>query len=149
MAHYHPRRPAAHRASPPRKGNKVDSWRPPAAASRSPTPRQVTLPSIDLRDNPTNSGTPAGAVSPNRVSSVRLTARSLQAAHVVEQLGTTNKVKTNPLGLVFFAYYRVFTRVPEGGCGPRREPFLRPTKATVIKVKIGYTQGNYQQLGRR
>lgn len=149
MAHYHPRRPAAHRASPPRKGNKVDSWRPPAAASRSPTPRQVTLPSIDLREIPTNSGTPAGAVSPNRASSVRLCARSLQAAHVVDQLGTTNKVKTNPLGLVFFAYYRLFTRVPEGCCGPRRELYVPPTEAIVIKVEIGYTQGKYQQLARR
>ncbi|MCC6068503.1 hypothetical protein LHV13_04840 [Ferrovum sp. PN-J185] len=33
---------------------------------------------------------------------------------------TTNKRKTNPLGLVFFAYYREFAGVPADSCGLRR-----------------------------
>ena len=31
-----------------------------------------------------------------------------------------NKGKTNPSGLAFFVYYRVFARVPAGSCGLRR-----------------------------
>ena len=30
---------------------------------------------------------------------------------------TTNTLKANPNRLAFFAYYRVFTRVPAGSCG--------------------------------
>ena len=40
---------------------------------------------------------------------------------------TTNKGKTSPSGLAFFAYYRVFARVPAGSCGVRRAAFLPAT----------------------
>ena len=42
---------------------------------------------------------------------------------------TTNKGKANPSGLAFFAYYRVFARVPACSCGLRRESFLPVTGA--------------------
>ena len=37
------------------------------------------------------------------------------------------KEKPTLRGWLFFAYYRVFTRVPGGSCGLRREPFLPVT----------------------
>jgi len=37
------------------------------------------------------------------------------------------KEKPTLRGWLFFAYYRVFARVPAGSCGLRREPFLPAT----------------------
>jgi len=42
---------------------------------------------------------------------------------------STNTLKANPTGWLFFACYRVFARVPAGSCGLRREPFLPVTGA--------------------
>src|SRR2546427_8664157 len=44
---------------------------------RSPAVRPVSVPSIDLRDNPTNTGGPSAASSPRRRSSARLCSRVL------------------------------------------------------------------------
>jgi len=53
-------------------------------------------------------------------------------------LRATNKGKTNPSGLAFFAYYRVFARVPQvfADCGEIR--FCRqPAGITFLRLQAG------------
>ena len=46
------------------------------------------------------------------------------------------KEKPTPRGWLFFAYCRVFTRVPAGSCGLRREPFLPVTAGFTLRLHI-------------